>query len=398
MYRCKHKLNIDTKWVYVHAVFLLRRPIKHIIVIHTVCKMVGKRSVKAAEIRGYIKTRVLLGYSVKEIFNDLCAVHGHNEVSYTTVSRWVKKFKSGYDSINDAPKCGRLRSVTSKNMVEKVHEIVKSDARLTIEQISKSVGMSAASVFRILKRDLKMRRIAARWIPHLLTEEQKRVRLETAKKLLKLYPKYDKKKFSDLITGDETWVHFFEPTRKVSNKIWATKNCRRPTIAKRILSVKKAMFVIFFDIRGHVVQVIVPRKKSVTGLFYKQKVLKKLKRKCLKRRPRTGIKHLSLLHDNAPAHRSEIVTSFLKKEGVRVIPHPPYSPDLAPCDYFLFPRLKKYLSGRHFRSRQALGSAVYQYMLSIPKHTYENCFKNWIKRLKLCVRVKGDYFEGILRK
>lgn len=360
--------------------------------------MAGKRSVKAAEIRAYIKTRCQLGVSAKEIFGELCDVHGQNEVSYATVTRWVKKFKSGCDSVQDAPKSGRPCNATSKSMVEIVCDVVKSDARLTTTQIANMVGISAASVFRILKRNLKMRRITARWIPHLLTDKQKRVRLQTARKLLKMFPKYERKQFSDIITGDETWVHFFEPTRKINNKIWATKNCRRPTIAKRLISSKKAMFVIFFDIRGPVMQLAVPNRRSVTGVFYRDTVLKKLKKQCFKRRPRTGFKHLSLLHDNAPAHKSAIVTSFLNKEKVRVLPHAPYSPDLAPCDYFLFPKLKKHLSGRRYRSRHALGSAVYQCMLGIPENEYENAFKNWIKRLRLCVQSKGDYFEGMMRK
>ena len=51
-----------------------------------------------------------------------------------------------------------------------------------------------------------------------------------------MFPKYDKKQFANVVTGDETWVHYFEPVRKVSNKIWATKHSKRPIIAKRSLS------------------------------------------------------------------------------------------------------------------------------------------------------------------
>ena len=132
--------------------------------------MVGKKSVKAAEIRGYIKIRCQLGVSENEIFEELCDVHGQNEVSYATITRWVKKFKSGCDSINNAPKSGRPCSATSNNMVKKVCDVVKSEARLTVNQIADIVGISVASVFRIIKRNLKMRRITARWIPHLLSD------------------------------------------------------------------------------------------------------------------------------------------------------------------------------------------------------------------------------------
>ena len=118
--------------------------------------MVGKKSVKAAEIRGYIKIRCQLDVSENEIFEELCDVHGQNEVSYATITRWVNKFKSGCDSIINAPKAGRPFIATSNNMVKNVCDVVKSDARLTVNPIANIVGISAASVFRIITRNLKM--------------------------------------------------------------------------------------------------------------------------------------------------------------------------------------------------------------------------------------------------
>ena len=187
-------------------------------------------------------------------------------------------------------------------------------------------------------------------MPHLLTDEQKRQRVKVAKKLLQMFPKYDKKQFANVVTGDETWVHYFEPIRKVSNKIWATKHSKRPIIAKRSLSTKKILYAIFFSGEGVAIKVPVKKGKSITGKYYKDVVLKKLKKYYQKQRPATGFKHVRLLLDNAPAHTSAIVTAFLKKEKITVLPHPPYSPDLAPCDFFLFPKLKAFLAGRKYQS------------------------------------------------
>ena len=88
-------------------------------------------------------------------------------------------------------------------------------------------NLGLASVHFILKRVLKVRKISARWIPHLLSDEQKRTRMKMSKQLLKKFPEYKKKVFDNLVTGDETWVHFYEPKRKVDNRIWALKhaNC-----------------------------------------------------------------------------------------------------------------------------------------------------------------------------
>ena len=237
-----------------------------------------------------------------------------------------------------------------------------------------------------------MRRISARWIPHLLTKEQKLARVRIAKQLLKQFPKYNNRSFANIITGDETWVHFYEPKRKMQNKIWATKGGKSPCTAKRTISIKMVLYVIFFTNQGPAIQIAVPKCKSG---FYKGKVLHKLKKYFLNWRPATCLHGVRLLHDNASLHKAAIVSEYLKQEKVVELPHPPYSPDRAPCDFFLFPRLKKNLAGRKYQTRKNLGSAIFQCLNSIPRKDYENAFKNWIKRLKLCVSHGGKYFERL---
>ena len=80
---------------------------------------------------------------------------------------------------------------------------------------------------------------------------------------------------------------------------------------------------------------------------------------------------------------------------MKVLNHPPYSPDLSPCDFFLFPRLKEMIFGNKYMSRSSLGSAIYQCLQQIPKEDYLSAFRDWIKRLQKCVSVKGEYFEGL---
>ena len=114
-----------------------------------------------------------------------------------------------------------------------------------------------------------------------------------------------------------------------------------------------------------------------------------------KHRPATGLRGLCLIHDKAPAHKCVLVQDFLKEEKVVQLSHPPYSPDLSPCDFFLFPLLKKTLSGHRYESRSALGSAIYQCLQGIPKKAYFSAFTEWISRLEKCVSVKGEDFEGL---
>ena len=260
--------------------------------------MVGRSVDKNDEIRAYIKARSKLGCSLKKLMTEISTAFGPSRVPYDTVRRWKKKFESDVESIKNAPKLDRPKSASRKEIVSKIKEIIEGNARFTVRDIARKVGISLSTVHLILKKHLKVRKISARWVLHLLTDEQKRQRVKVAKKLLQMFPKYDKKQFANVVT----WVHYFEPVRKVSNKIWATKHSKRPLIAKRSLSTKKVLYAIFFSGEGVAIKVPVKKGKSITGKYYKDVVLKKLKKYYQKRRPATGCKPVRLLHDNAPAH------------------------------------------------------------------------------------------------
>ena len=170
----------------------------------------------------------------------------------------------------------------------------------------------------------------------------------------------------------------------ISNGSEKIKKKKRPCVAKR-----KILYAIFFNSSGPVVQVPCPSGHTVSGRFYKNSVLKKVKEFYNKKRPSKGWSGVNLLHNNASSQKCEVVKSFLASEKVKVLNHPPYSPDLSPSDFFLFPRLKKKLSGKKFTSRSFLGSAIYQCLQQIPKEDYLSAFRDWVKSLQKCVSVKG---------
>ena len=75
-------------------------------------------------------------------------------------------------------------------------------------------------------------------MPHLLIDEQKRQRVKVAKKLLQMFPKYDKKQFANCVMKLASII--FEPVRKVNNKTWSTKHSQHPILAKRSLGAKNS--------------------------------------------------------------------------------------------------------------------------------------------------------------
>ena len=134
------------------------------------------------------------------------------------------------------------------------------------------------------------------------------------------------------------------------------------------------MYSVFFDAHGPIAQMIVPKGQTVTGNFYANRCLSEVDKQLFMRRPRTGVKVLRLLHDNARPLKTKQVKPKIAGMGMVELEHTPCSPDLAPCDFYLFPKLKEYLSGRHFSNNAALGSAILQYLKLIPPEGYKNVF------------------------
>ena len=91
------------------------------------------------------------------------------------------------------------------------------------------------------------------------------------------------------------------------------------------------------------------------------------------------------------------MTEYLHNERVELSPHYhlPCSPDCAPCNFFLFSRIKKQLKGKRFDKVENLARAVQAVVESIPKEDYENSFQSWRNRLERCIEFNGEYFEGM---
>ena len=157
----------------------------------------------------------------------------------------------------------------------------------------------------------------------------------------------------------------------------------------------RMMYATFFDSKGPVLQIPFPKVVLSLESFYRESVLTQLVDFYQKRRPRTGVRGIKLLHDNAAAHKSAMVQEYPKESGLYVLDHLPYSPDLSPCDFWLFPRLKEMLAGHRFESRCAIGSAVYQRLQHISKKNYRAAFRKWVDRCKMCVEADRAYFEGL---
>jgi len=101
-----------------------------------------------------------------------------------------------------------------------------------------------------------------------------------------------------------------------------------------------------------------------------------------------------LHHDNALAHTSLLISSYLAKHQTSVVPHPPYSPDLAPADFLLFPKLKTTLKRRSFQTIEEIQENTIRELHTITESAFQEAFQQWKKCWKRCIASTGDYIEG----
>ena len=94
--------------------------------------------------------------------------------------------------------------------------------------------------------------------------------------------------------------------------------------------------------------------------------------------------------DNAPVHNSILVTDYLTKMGIKTVPQPPYSSDLAPCDFCLFPKLR----GCHYETIEEMKEAVMKVIDTLTQEDFHGAFQKLLERYNKSIADGGDYYKG----
>lgn len=345
------------------------------------------------EQRIIIKFYVKLGKCFNEIYEDLQKVYGGNCLSRTAVYKWISRFNGGRETVKDDHRKGRPVTATADEKLTAVEEFVKEDRRVTIQDIADEFDISYGSAQDILTNKLGMRRVSARWVPRILSSDQMRERVRKCREYRRRYAEEGDTFLSRIITCDETWVHMFEPETKRQSSVWKHPSSPSPTKAILTKSAAKVMCIVFCDIQGFILNHMVPPKTTVNGEYYatllRSELLPALKRK----RPYLVQSGIILHQDNAPCHTSRIVEDTVEELEIELLPHPPYSPDLAICDFWVFPTLKDSLRGTRYESREELGIAVKKQLREMSRDGLYHVFRAWSTRWDKCIQAKGRYFE-----
>ncbi len=350
------------------------------------------------EVRAIIKFLTAENVSASQIYARLCNVFNQNHImSLRSVQKWRKQFLEGRTDIHDEARAGRP-SDTIEETVRCVRALLEEDRRHTITDLHHEIEThflhetSRTTIHRALVEHIGMRKVCARWVPRELTEQHRKNRMGAALELLSSYHELGDDYLQRIVTGDETWVHYWTPETKKQSSVWKLPEEPAPKKFKERPSAGKIMATVFWDYRGVILVEYTPPGTTVTKDTYFD-TLVRLKEAIRRKRPGLLTRGVILLHDNARPHVAGNIKWLLEDLKWIVFGHPPYSPDLAPSDYYLFPGLKNHLGGRHFATGDELRAAVDEFFAKMDAQWYAAGIDRLVLRYDKCLNQNGDYVE-----
>jgi len=344
-------------------------------------------SLENVQYRSVIRFLFMRGKTLQEIVAELNAGYGLESPSLSTVKRWFNEFKRGRTSVFDEEKSGRPSEI-NENVTEKLQEIVKQERRITTRELTSRLNVSKGTVNTLLS-SFGIRKLCSRFIPRFLTAEMQSCRLDCCQKNLELFEQFGDLFLVNIITMDETTLSLYVPESKRESLEWkfpgeaSTKKMRSSAFHRKAM-----MLTLFWDANGVILADFLNSGTNINSEYYSNLVLE-----ARKKRRKSRLCDLYYLADNAPVHTSQHSKAVFDTIGMRMLQHPPYSPDLAPSDFYLFRHLKKHLRGERFNNKDDLKAAVTNFLNEKPTDFFQKAFSELVVRWRKCVNAEGNYIE-----
>ena len=169
--------------------------------------------------------------------------------------------------LEDHERSGRPSTSTDDPYIDEISTLVRANRRLTVRELAKESGFMVGFCHHILTQELNMHRVAAKFVPCLMTSDQQAHHVQVCQDLLD-HSKNDKKFLSKIITGDESWVYGYDVETKVQSSLWTSKTSPRPKKACQVRSKIKVLLTVFFYASGVVHHKYLPEGSTVNQTYY----------------------------------------------------------------------------------------------------------------------------------
>jgi [histone H3]-lysine36 N-dimethyltransferase SETMAR len=330
-------------------------------------------------------------YTITQTKRELVNVWGEYTPSVSTIHTWFTKFNNEKYSLKELEKVGRPVSNETNDNISLIKKEIDDNPNLSVRKLSDILGIPETTIYNILIKSLNLRKIYLKWVPHFLTPNQKQDRLNFSINFINRFDKEGSNNLYNVITSDETWLYFYDPKDRQSSKAWIEKGSKVPHIVNKEIITRKIMVSLFLSKAGILSWTFLPENRTADASWYTKKCLSNLMRKWKKVNSKTDFSKILMHYDNAKIHNSRLTRDYLARKKIKVLRHPPYSPDLAPCDFYIFNKIKNQLKGRIFNSTHQLKLAWASAVGNLSQRDIHTCFRMWFSQCEKCIQNNGDY-------
>lgn len=191
-----------------------------------------------------------------------------------------------------------------------------------------------------------------------------------------------------IVTSDEKWIIYDNVRRK---KQWLSKKEVPVPTPKPGLTLRKVLLCVWWDIRGIIHYELLKPGNTVTAAVYCEQ-LERMNEKLKTKRPLlVEKKEILLLHDNARPHKATMSRQKISELNYEVLKHPPYSPDLAPSDFYLFRSLEHSLRDKKFKNVNEVENFLNSHFSSKPSSFYKKGIEKLPERWQTVINSNGEY-------
>lgn len=337
------------------------------------------------EQRFVLKYWFLTGLNAYQMHTKLVETLEEKAYSYSQIKFWCKRFRQGDLSCSYLPKSGRTPSDLGPSIIKYIEKYPFASA----SKMSRHFQCSKSTIISILEDDYDFKKFKRKWSPHVLSDDIKQKRIDFSIMIKKYLEDDQENDFASICTGDESWFGYHYDTRDQFAK---SREDVIPIISQKIDS-KKTMVTVFFTGTELLVCDCLPKREKYNGEYFTTNILPQLSQE-KSRRARRKPKQKLLIHmDNSRCHNNQKVTNYLESNHMERIPHPPYSPDISPCDFWLFGYLKECLKEKLYDTEEELVNEIYIAWNSVTFETLQNVYKEWIIRLDYVIKNGGSYYS-----
>lgn len=325
------------------------------------------------------------GKKPKEIQILLNDQFGIEAYSKTTVYKWAAQAKLGFDPEIDVEPPGPK---PDEQLCHRILQVLEDKPFSSTRSIAEELNEYNSTIYNYLTKYLHRVYRSSKWLPHKIDLKQKQNRVTQIKSLLEILQASKHESYRNLLTGDQKWFNLYHG----NDGAWIEPDQDSPQMIGDEISMTKVMVTIIWGVNGFFIVDFLPFGQSYNSEYFISNILEPLseKRPNIWRGSKT--KKIWLHLDNSKVHNSKLSFSKYEIFGFKRPPQPPYSPDVAPSDFYLFGYLDEKLKGHSFNAPEELFEAIIEILDSISTEKRKEVFDHWIDRCKWIINHNGDYY------